>query len=361
MNFLYIHTGNNYPPDKHLIDGLRENGNTVVELIENSKGYGKYLLFARTFLKNTSGYDAVIVGYGLPILAPIVRCLYWGKIIFNAVSSQYEANIISRGTHGPLSLMAFKWWLIDFFSFHFSSKIILESSAQINFIHKLFLIPKRKLVRSWMGIDEKVFFLDPKVKKNEKFTVLFRGRFLPESGILTVIETAKKLEDSGVQFLIIGHGFMYREVNALMDSLKPKNVEMVHERLPDDELRTRMLECHVSLGQLADHPRLSRTLPCKLFESLALGLPYLTARNVGVFELLKEDETCFAVPVNNPDELANKILFLKENPALLETVAKNGHHLYEEKLTSKQLAKEVVEDCFKYRPLWQRRQGIDLY
>lgn len=347
MKFFYIHSGNNYPPDKHLIDGLRESGHTVSEMTENDQGIDKYFRFAKRFMRAVVPCDAIIVGYGLPFFAVIARLLSSKMIIFNAVSSQYEANIISRGTSRPLSPTAMKWWFLDFISFHHSEKILLESKAQIDFVNKLFYIPKKNLVRSWMGVDEEVFFYDPKVQKNEKFTVLFRGRFLPESGILTAIETAKVLEDKEVQFRIIGHGFMYREVNAIMDNLKPKNIEMIHERLPDEELRTRMLECHLSLGQLADHPRLSRTLPCKLFESLAIGLPYLTARNAGVFELLKEDETCFAVPQNDSDALAKKILFLKENPTLREAIAKNGYQLYQEKLTSQRLAREVVENCFK--------------
>jgi glycosyltransferase involved in cell wall biosynthesis len=198
-----------------------------------------------------------------------------------------------------------------------------------------------------MGVDEEIFFRDAAIQKNQMFTVLFRGRFLPESGILTVIETAKKLENEKIQFLIIGHGFMYREVNALMDKLKPKNIEMVSEKLPEKELRNRMLSCHISLGQLADHPRLLRTLPSKLFESLALGLPYLTGRNaIGVFELLTEDEDCIAVAPGDSNHLARKILHLKEHPEILERIAQAGHDLYRKKLTSKILAKEVISALF---------------
>ncbi|MEK7180166.1 MAG: glycosyltransferase family 4 protein [Patescibacteria group bacterium] len=346
MKFLYINTGNKYPPDKHLVDGLRENGQEVFELIENEQGLSKYINFTHRFWKNKYSFDVIIVGYGLPFLVPIVRFMSLQKIIFNAVSSQYEANIISRSTDGPWSLIALKWWLVDFISFHFSSKILLESNAQINFVRKYFLVSKNKLILSWMGVDEEVFFRDSNIEKNQKFTALFRGRFLPESGILTVIEAAKKLEDKDVQFLIIGHGFMYREVNALMEKLAPKNIEMINEKLPIEKLREKMLQCHISLGQLADHPRLSRTLPCKLFESLALGLPYLTGRNAGVLELLKENETCFAVLPGNADDLAQKILFLKNNPDTLEKIALQGRELYKEKLTSRQLAKEFVMDCF---------------
>lgn len=346
MKFFYIHSGNNYPPDKHLLDGLKENGHDVFELVENEQGIGKYFRFASHFLKNKNVQDIIIVGYGLPLFVPIVRCLSRAKIIFNGVSSQYEANIVSRGTNSSWSILAYKWWLIDFISFHLSTKVFLESSAQIDFVRKFFLVFRKKLVRSWTGVDEKEFYYDPKIKKEEKFTVLFRGRFLPESGILTVIEAAKKLEDAEIQFLIIGDGFMYREVNALIEKLAPKNVKRISKTLPFDELRRQMLSCHISLGQLADHPRLLRTLPCKLFESLALGLPYLTGRNAGVLELLEEDETCFAVEPGNADNLAEKILFLKSSPETLNKVAKQGHLLFKEKLTSRQLAKEVIENCF---------------
>lgn len=345
--FLYINTGNKYAPDKHLLDGLMENGYEVFELIVNETGLSKYINFVRRFRKEKRTLDAVVIGYGLPFLIPFARTMTRKDVIFNAVSSQYEANVISRNVNTPISFGALKWWLIDFISFHLSSKVLLESSAQINFINNFFLISEKKLILSRMGVDEEIFFKDSSIQKNKKFTVLFRGRFLPESGILTVIETAKKLENQNVEFLIIGHGFMYREVNALMGKLKPKNIEMVQERLDEDELRNRMLSCHISLGQLADHPRLLRTLPAKLYESLALGLPYLTGRNAGVFEILKEDETCIAVEPNNPDDLAKKILYLKENPEILNKIAENGHKLYKEKLTSKKLAQDFISDYQK--------------
>lgn len=347
MKFCYINSNNSYPQDKHIIDGLRENGHDVLELNEKKHGFNKHIHIAKCFRRKEYSCDAIIVGFTSPLFVHTLRCISNKKIIFNAALSQYEANIISRGLQGPRSLAALKWRIIDFISFHLASFVLLESAAQIDFVHKFFLVPRKKLVRSWTGVDEKEFFYDPGIKKNQEFTVLFRGRFLPESGILTVIETAKKLENKNIRFLIIGHGFMYREVNALMEKLKPKNIEMISKTLPVSELRNHMLSCHISLGQLADHPRLSRTLPCKLFESLALKLPYLTGRNTGVLELLKEDDNCIAVEPGNSNELAEKILFLKNNPNILEKIAEQGYKLYKKNLTSQQLAKEVVENCFK--------------
>lgn len=347
MKFLYISNGNKYPPDKHLVDGLRENGHDVLELIENGRNFNRYACFARHFGENKYPYNCAIVGYGLPLFVPIVRFMSLRKIIFNAVSSQYEANIISRKTDGPWSWAALKWWLIDFISFNLSSLVLMESEAQVGFIRKTFLVPRKKLVRAWMGVDEESFFIDPGVKKNKDFTVLFRGRFLPESGILTVIEAAKKLEGSGVKFRIMGEGFMYREVNALFDKLRPKNIEFINKTLPIRELRENMLSCHISLGQFAIHERLRRTLPAKMYESLALGLPYLTGRNPGVLEFLTDGENCVTAEPGNPDDLAEKILYLKNNPEVLKKIAESGYNLYRKKLTSKQLAQDFVSNCFK--------------
>lgn len=343
MRFCYIQSGNNHAPDKHLIDGLRQNKHTVLDLSVKSLGVKKYLHLARLLLKNKKSYDAVIIGYTLPHFVPLIRFLTLKNIYFVAVSSQYEANILSRGDHKPWSLFALKWWFVDVLSFHLSSRVFFESNRQIDFIHNLFLIPRKKMVRAWVSVDEEIFFRDPSIKKYQKFTVLFRAAFLPESGIDTIIKAAKLLEDSDIRFLIIGRGFMYKTVNSLMEELHPKNITMIQDIIPYDELRGKMLSCHLSLGQLALHPRLARTLPFKLYESLALGLPYLTGKSAGVLELLKDGKTCITVEPGNPPELAAKILFLKNNPDVLARIGEQGYALYCNNLTSRKLAQEFIE------------------
>ena len=339
MKFYYISTNNSYPQNRHLIDGLRENDHEVFEVEEKNQGLSKYIKIVKNFWPQRHLYDVVIVGFTSPHFVPIMKLMFLKGVIYNGQFSQYEANVISRGKNKKVV-----WWLKDFVSFILSSKILLESNSQIDFIHKLFFVPRKKLTRSWAGVNEKHFFIDKGVEKNKEFTVLFRGRFLPESGIDTIIKTAKLLENEKIYFLIIGHGFLYKTVNALIKKLHPKNMTVIQEFLSYNELRKKMFSCHISLGQLANNQRLYRTLPCKLFESLALGLPYLTGRNTGVLELLKENETCLIVESANPKELAKKILALKNNPNLLEKVAKQGYKLYKEKLTSKQLAKEFIDN-----------------
>lgn len=344
MRLLYINNDFIYPQDKHLVDGLREIGHEILEIRTKNKGY---LETIKEIKKAVKDVDLLFIGFTSPILVILTRLLTFKKIFFNAVFSQYEANIISRGQGNAWSIQALKWYVLDFVSFHLSSKVLLESNAQVDFISSFFWISKKRLVCSYSGVDEKEFYYDEKVRKLPQFTVLFRGRFLPESGILTIIEAAKKLEKDNVDFRIIGGGFLYKKVNNLMSELRPKNVEMIDSNLSFEDLRIKMLECHLNLGQLADHPRLDRTLPCKLFESLSMKLPYLTAKNRGVLEVLTDGVDCITVKPGNSNDLSEKIIDLKNNPEKLDKIANAGYSLYKNKLTSKKLAEGVMKKCLE--------------
>lgn len=347
MRFCYINIANIYPQDIHLIDGLRALGHEIMEINEAGADFGKYKRIWKAYKSTDRNFDAVIVGFTCPHFVPLARLLTTNKIVFNAGSSQYEANIISRGGGRVNWPGAVKWYLVDLVSFHLPDEVLLESNTQIDFVNNFFLAPRSKLKLSRAGVDEKHFFYDPKIQKKKTFTVLFRGRFLPESGVNTVIEAAKLLENTGIQVIIIGFGFSHKAVDRLMTELAPTNVKIIKEKLPIDDLREKMSECHVSLGQMADHPRLERTLPCKLYETLALGLPYLTARNRGILELLRENETCVCANPGDPRDLADKIFYLSRNGDFLEKIAKRGHEFYEQNLTSKILAEKFLEQSSK--------------
>ena len=105
-----------------------------------------------------------------------------------------------------------------------------------------------------------------------------------------------------------------------------------------------MQKCHVSLGQLSDHPRLSRTLPHKAYESLAMKLPYLTAENAGVLELVNPGESCFVCRPADAESLAGKILWMRDNHEATEKVAEQGYKLYVNELKSDILVKELMKN-----------------
>ena len=153
----------------------------------------------------------------------------------------------------------------------------------------------------------------------KKFTVVLRGGLLPETGIEYVLEAAKKLENKNINFLIIGIAKTEKIEQKMKDILRtknPKNLKFITKHLPLPELRKLMLVSHVSLGRFGTHERIQRTIPHRAFESLAMGLPYLTGEAKGVKEVFTNKVDCLFAKPGDPNDIAEKILELKNNPEL---------------------------------------------
>lgn len=327
---------------KIYMKGLRESGVEVLECQSMARGLHKYIeLFFKH--KNISHkYDALVVGYPSHSVVWFGKLLSRKPVIFDALCTMYEGVVLSRQSRGFLGLRGLYIRFIDWLSVKCADTVLVESEAQRKFfVEKFGFSTKYKVV--YTGADPEVFLIDPLIKKRDNFTVLFRGKFLPEAGIQHIMKSAKILEERGVNFLIIGNGWLEKELRIMNQELGLKNLELITENLSNDDLRKAMLSCHISLGQFANHERLSRTIPHKCYESLALGLPYLSAQAAGVSEILKSGENCLMCKPADAQDLADKILYLKNNPDLLRELGENGHKLFYEKFTPKILAGEIIK------------------
>lgn len=344
MRICYFTLTRNIPPrDAVYLNGLKENGAEIIECKDHSPSWRKFWALYKKHRLIKNDYDVLVTGYTAHILVPFARLISRKKIVFNALSSLYEGIIVSRGQSSPFSFRGIYCWLIDFFAFHLAHLPLLESQEQVNYVSKKFFVSPKKLLKSWTGANDQDFFYDPAIPKAKDFTVLFRGGFLPESGVEYALEAAKILKDENIKFRIIGNGLFAPAAEKILASFDSRHVEWIKNKLPPAELRKKMQECHLSLGQLSSHPRLNRTIPHKAFESAAIKIPYLTARNKAVLELFKENETCFTCHPANAQDLARKILDLKNNPAERERISANAYRLYQQELTPKILAAKLLK------------------
>jgi glycosyltransferase involved in cell wall biosynthesis len=325
------------------IKGLRENGIDVLDFYVKDKGIRGFMEALSFYRNNSRNADLVMIGYNSPALVIFSRFFCRKKIVFNAVLSEYERMIISRRLASRFSLKAAYYWLLDLVAVHFADLTTVETNCQADFFKKMFRISGRKIYRNWIGVDESKFFYGQPRKKFDTFTVFFRGALMPEAGAKYVVRAAKLLEDKNIKFVMIGGGILSGKIKEIINDLKPKNFEYVEDYVPYEKLRDMMQECHLSLGQLSDHNRLGRTIPHKAYESLVMKLPYLTASNTGILELLTSNETCLTCSPANTESLADKILWARDNYHLVEKIAENGYKLHQEKLSSRVLAKNLLD------------------
>src|SRR3989344_3614298 len=330
--------------DAVYLRGLKENGAEILECRDDSPGFAKFIRLYKKHKNFRGKYDVMLVGYTAYILVPFARLITNKKVIFNALCSLYEGIVIAREKVAWFSFQSLYAWLIDFLAFNSAHLSLLESEEQIKFVAAKFFVPKKKLLKAWTGVDDSLFYTDPDAKKLPTFTVLFRGAFLPESGVEYAVDAFKILKKHNINLRIIGRGEFDPLVEKRLKEFDSSNVEWIRgKKMPFEDLRRKIQECHISLGQLSNHDRLNRTVPHKAFESIAMKIPYLTARNKGILELLIEDETCFCCTPADAKDLAEKILEIKNNPELMAKVAESAYQLYTREFTPRVLAKRVVD------------------
>ena len=325
------------------IKGLKANGVEIAAFASSGRGLKKYKSVLDFYWKNKKNSDLIMIGFESPELVILMKVFSRKKIIYNSIVTVYERLIVSRNLVKLWSLKGISYWLVDFFAFHFSDLTMLETNHQVDFVSSFYFINKNQLFQTWAGANDKYFFYEPTVAKLPNFTVIFRGAFMPEAGIEYVVRAAKVLEDRNIKFIIMGGGVGLEKIKELIDELKPANLELITDFLPYEKLRETMQRCHLSLGQLSDHDRLTRTIPHKAYESLAMKLPYLTAYSAGVLELLTPNKTCLTCDSANAKLLAEKILWISNNYSFAEKIANNGYELFRNKLQSHILAKNLIE------------------
>lgn len=295
----------------------------------------------RRIKKQVSRTNIFVVMSPSQYLVPFVRLFFGRKVYLDAGWSLFEATVISRKRFGLFGWLAVKNYFIDWIASLLAKKIILESKSQKNFYCKLFLVPRRKCYVLYTGVDEESFQVDryfvmpPDFFNNSKI-VLFRGKYNSESGIEILAEATRLLKNEQITFWVFSPG--------LPSKVKFSNNTFVsREFLPDGNIPGLVEACSISLGQLAKHSRLNRTIPHKAFESAYLAKPYLSARNKGIIEIFEEGREVLLFTPGNSMELANEIKRLINNQALAMELSQSIFKKYNKNLSQKILAKEFLK------------------
>lgn len=332
--------------NKVYADGLKLHGFEVIYCIDKSRGPLKFFKLFKKTRALKGEYDVIIVGYPGYIVTPFARLFAWNKpIIFDALCSFYESQIISRDAYrgNPFRIPYVK--LVDWLATRSADYILVETEAQKEYFVQKLGVAREKAVVTYTGVDEAKFHFDQSVQKNEKFTVLFRGRITQEAGLKYVLEAAKILERDSVDFLVVGYGWgpAKREFDEILKNNSFSNITFISKHVATDELNRLMLQCHASLGQFSDNERVERTIPHKAFEAMVLKLPYITSRTVSVSEIARDGENCLLTNKADARDLAEKILKLKNSSELQKSLAENNLKTYLEHFTPKEIVNPLIK------------------
>lgn len=336
-----------YPRNRVIIDGLRENGVEVVECNERALfPWNLFKLFIKSF-RLKKNYDFVLVGFPGQEIMFLAKLIFRKPIIFDVFTSHYMGYILDRKYFSPKSLRAKYYRFLDRWSCKLANLIILDTQAHIEYFAKEFNLPVSKFRRIWLGANTELH--QPIVKSHTGvFSVLFWGSFIPLQGVEYIIQAAKILEREPIVFNLVGKGQTYDANKKLAEELSLKNVNFLG-RVSDESLANHISNTDICLGTFSDGLKADITIQNKIFESLASRKAMITEMTSSIVELLSDEQGVLFCRKADPNDLAQKIMTLKNDSALRAKVADGGYKLFLEKLTPQKIGQQLVHVLNEYK------------
>ena len=184
-----------------------------------------------------------------------------------------------------------------------------------------------------------------------KFNVVHFGSMGKANGLEYIIEAAKQLKERGIDdvcFWFMGKGSTEPMCKKLVEKYGLDNVRFLgfHKM----SIVSEIVNCSsASITTFKNLPILATNSPNKLFDSLSAGKPIIV-NSAGWTKVMVEEGDCgFYVDPENPSELADKILSVKDNEELLQRWGRNARELslkeYDKDLLTAKVA-DVLENVF---------------
>jgi glycosyltransferase involved in cell wall biosynthesis len=340
MRFLYFGI---YDPDfsrnRIYMRALRNAGHEIIECRDSSRGLLKYIGLVQRLRALKGSYDVIIVGYPGHIVVPLARLFGAAPVVSDLLGSLSDA---AEHTYDAGFFVRTLYAWVDRLAIACSDIVLVDSELQKEFMQSRFGSGKKYRV-VYTGADEEVF--GPRGVRNitdtEPFVVLFRGRLIPQSGIMHILDTAESLQnDKRFAFRIIGYGPLLKVVRERAGGLS--NVQLISEHISFDEMRRLTLDADVSLGQFGDNARSDRNIPHKAFESISMGIPYLTARVPGISELLEDEVSCLMVPLENAAAIKAALERLQDDRPLGKRLAVTARAVYESRASARVISSAIT-------------------
>lgn len=185
-----------------------------------------------------------------------------------------------------------------------------------------------------------------------KFNVIHFGSMGRANGLQYIVEAAKVCRDKGVddiEFIFMGSGVTEPVAKELCKKYGLANVKFLghHNMATVAEV---VNCCDASITSFMDLPILATNSPNKLFDSLSAGIPIIVNSAGWTKDMVEQHNCGFYVDVKHPEQLAEKLIEVKDNKELLAEWGRNARKLseevYDKDILTAQVA-DVVESVYK--------------
>ena len=325
----------NYNRNRVVIQGLKKNNVEIIECNSRQHGFTKYISLCKKHWKIRGEYDALFVcfpGCQSVILAKLITSK---PIIFDALTSLYDSEVLDREKVEVGSMKAIYFWLLDWLSIRAADQIITDTVEHAKYYSKIFKAPFSKFHRLFVGSD---YAKKPAeiIGKKGRFTVHFHASYIPLQGVQHVLEAARLLKSEDIQFNIVGSKIKKKYEHKYNEL---RNVAFINN-LSSQQLKRVIINADLCLGIFGTTEKAKRVIPNKIYEAIALAKPVITMRSPAIQELFKHNEL-FLVECGSSSSIALKIKEIYNDKCLLEESSKKCHQIFKQKARPEVLGKKL--------------------
>ena len=290
-------------------------------------------------------YPAIFVVF---LLSWLPRKLQPKRLVVDAFISLYDTVVNDRALLKESSLLARILYRIEKRAYLFSTKVIVDTPQNLDFLASIFLLEKYKLVSVPLSTDEHQF--KPKKYRAEIgiCRVLFVGTLVPLHGIQTILNAVSILsERRDITFRIIGFG----QEAGKVEHWKLNNATTLYwqrDWLPSALIAKEIERADICLGIFGSGHKTQRVCPFKIYAYAGVGRPIITGKTDWTEKLIEQTGEKFleTTPVGDAEKLAGMILKLADDSDQREKLALASRNLYDRYL-SNSIANEKLLDCLQ--------------
>jgi glycosyltransferase involved in cell wall biosynthesis len=153
--------------------------------------------------------------------------------------------------------------------------------------------------------------------------VVYVGHMSPDRGAAEMVALAELVHPQGVTVELVGSADA--QARALIEPARDRGILRWHGYTPNDEAMLIIDGALAGLSLLQDDPNLRHSMPTKVAEYMARGVPVVTTPLPLAANLVERSQCGFIVPFNDAKAASEAVLTLRSDRALRDAMGARGH------------------------------------
>jgi colanic acid biosynthesis glycosyl transferase WcaI len=241
------------------------------------------------------------------------------------------------------------------FLYHSCDRLVVVTPAFKQYLVQHWQLPEEKISVVQNGVETSLFSrLTPNVAirreldAEEKFVASYIGTMGNAHGLETLLEAAGYLRERApnILFLLVGEGAEKARIVSLARSRGLTNVRFVDQQ-PREKIPAYINASDACLVLLKRTELFKTVLPTKMLEFMSCARPVILGVDGHARKVMEQANAGIFITPEDPTALAEAVLRLAANPALRESLGRNGRqHIlhYFSRLDTAKLYLDVLQD-----------------